>query len=246
MRVVARVPGRFPFAAWAVSLGLVPSLLACSASSSVGVGGNAGTTGGGAGGNAGASGAAGAGSIDAATEVNPPQPVGQCDHLGGVGQWEDITPPVTVLPGNAPCPYGGAFVMNPQDPAMVYRGSCNQGIWRTTDCGATWVHINTGKNGATLDAGRQWTFVIDPVDLNVLYTNSGYGTKSDGAFKSTNVGVDFEEMWPPAEPALAKIVEYNFEGGVAMDPSDHAHLLITFHAKCAPPHTEACFGESTD
>ena len=42
------------------------------------------------------------------------------------------------------------------------------------------------------------------------------------------------------------MVEYNFVAQVVMDPSDHTHLLITFHATCGAPHTEACFGESTD
>jgi hypothetical protein len=202
-------------------------------------GGAAGTSGSGTGG--GGAGARGTGGMGV---VGPP--VGKCDELGAVGEWQNITPPVVPIAGIAPCPYGGAFVMNPHDPAMLYVGSCNQGIWKSTDCGASWEHVNTGKNGATLDGGRQWTFVIDPVDPNVLYTNSGYGSKSNGAFKSVNGGVDWEQMWPPADPALAKVVEYNFVGGVAMDPGDHTHLLITFHAKCAAPHTEACFGESTD
>ncbi len=173
-------------------------------------------------------------------------PVGKCDSLGAVGKWENVTPPVKPLAGNEPCPYGGHFVMNPQDPAMVYVGSCNQGIWKSIDCGASWVHVNTGKNGAALDGGRQWTFVIDPVDPKVIYTNSGYGNMSNGAFKSTNGGVDWEVLWPPADPALAKLVEYNFVGGIAMDPGDHNHLLVTWHAKCAAPHPEACFAESTD
>jgi hypothetical protein len=195
---------------------------------------------GGAGGKVGAGGAGGSGG----SAMQPP--AGKCDKLGAVGKWEDITPPVTVLPLAAPCPYGGHFVVNPQDPTMLYRGSCNQGIWKTTDCGASWVHINTGKNGDVLDSGRQWTFAIDPMDPQILYTNSGYGAKSNGAYKSTNGGVDFEQLWPPADPAQAKIVDYNFVGGIAMDPSDRTHLLITFHAKCASPHTEACFGESKD
>ena len=175
-----------------------------------------------------------------------PHHVSDCSHLAAAGKWENVTPPVKELPGNAPCPYGGAFVMNPQDPATVYVGSCNEGLWKSTDCGASWSHIDTGKNGDVLDGGRQWTFVIDPTDPQVLYTNSGYGSKSNGAFKSTNGGVDWEQIWPPSDPVEAKIVEYNFVGGVAMDPSDHRHLLITFHAKCAAPHPEACFGESKD
>jgi hypothetical protein len=181
---------------------------------------------------------------------------GACDHLAAAGTWQNITPPVAMLHGVAPCPYGGDFVMNPLDPSMLYVGTCNEGVWKTTDCGSTWAHVNTGKNGEALDTGRQWTFLIDPVDPNVLYTNSGYnayiaggtfdGNGVSGAFKSTNGGVDWQVMWPPADPALAMVVQYNFVGHVAMDRSDHQHLLVSFHATCGAGHSAACFGESKD
>jgi hypothetical protein len=186
-------------------------------------------------------------SDDGASEsTGAPHEVTACDSLAAVGSWEEITPPVAPLPDAEPCPYGGAFVMNPQDPAMLYVGSCNQGIWKTEDCGASWTHINTGNNGATLDAGRQWTFAIDPGDPEVLYTNSGYGAFHNGAFKSTNGGVDWEVLWPPADPAFEGIVAYDFVASVVLDPFDSQHLLVSFHATCAPPHSEACFAESPD
>ena len=132
-----------------------------------------------------------------------------CQALAAAGVWENITPPVTMLPGAAPCPYGGAFVENPRDPTMLYVGSCNQGIWKTTDCGADWVHINTGKNGGALDSGRQWTFVIDPVDPNVLYTNSGYkrgcrvalGMETERRARSSRRTAAWtgKSVWPPAD-----------------------------------------------
>jgi hypothetical protein len=169
-----------------------------------------------------------------------------CDGLPGVGVWEEITPPVQPLPDQEPCPYGGAFAMNPQDPAMLWVGSCNQGIWKTSDCGATWEHINTGENGSVLDAGRQWTFAIDPSDPNVLYTNSGYGSFSNGAFKSIDGGVNWTQLWPPADPSLQGIVAYDFVASIVLDPEDPEHMLLSFHATCAPPHPQACFGESDD
>jgi len=188
-----------------------------------------------------------------------PSPVieaGACDALAAAGVWEEITPPVAPLHGIMPCPYGGEFVMNPLDPSVLYVGSCNEGIWKTTDCGSTWNHVNTGKSGEALDTGRQWTFLIDPVDPDVLYTNSGYngyvtggtfdGNGVSGAFKSTNGGVDWQVIWPPSDPALSKVVQYNFVGHLAMDPTDRQHLLVSFHAACAAPHSAACFGESHD
>jgi hypothetical protein len=150
------------------------------------------------------------------------------------------------LAGNAPCPYGGSLAMNPIDTATLYAGSCNEGIWKSTDCGASWVHINTGMNGAVLDGGRQWTFQIDPTNPDVLYTNSGYGSMSNGAFKSTDGGVNWQQIWPPADPALQNVVQYDFVGKIVMDPADHTHLLLSFHATCAAPHSQACFAESAD
>jgi hypothetical protein len=216
--------------------------------------GSAGSTtqsGGSAAGGGGAASSAGTGGSKAAGGSvgggGAPHVVKACDQLPAAGVWEEITPPVMPIEGNAPCPYGGAFVMDPEDPTTLYVGSCNQGIWKSSDCGASWLHINTGSNGATLDAGRQWTFSIDPTDSNVLYTNSGYGSMSNGAFKSTDGGVNWQVLWPPPDqPELAKVVAYNFVAQVMMDPQDHQHLLITFHATCAAPHAEACFGESTD
>lgn len=207
-------------------------------SSSGGASGAGGTSATGAGttGNSGSGGSAG----------SAPHVVKACDDLPAEGVWEEITPPVMPLEGNDPCPYGGAFVMDPQDPTTLYVGSCNQGIWKSSDCGASWLHVNTGENGKTLDNGRQWTFSIDPTDSQVLYANSGYGSSSNGAFKSTDGGVNWQQLWPPADEALAKVVEYNFVAQVVLDPSDPQHLLITFHAKCAAPHSEACFGESSD
>jgi hypothetical protein len=175
--------------------------------------------------------------------------VGTCEALGDVGQWEEITPPEVSLPGPADCPFGtNSFVVDPVNEGTVYLGTCNQGIWKSTDCGSSWVHINTGRGAEALDRARQWTFAIDPTQPDVLYTNAGYGGGgSNGFFKSTNGGVDWDEIWPPAgDPAWAGVVEYGFGGSISMDPLDPRHLLISFHARCLGAHADACLGESRD
>jgi hypothetical protein len=179
-----------------------------------------------------------------------------CDSLAPAGTWENITPPVVPLSGNAPCTFGGAFAMNPLDTSNLYVGSCNEGIWKTTDCGATWAKIDTGTNGGALDNGRQWTFLIDPVNPDILYTNSGYNewipsgnwanNGVSGAFKSVNGGVDWEVIWPPADGTLANVVTNNFAGQMVMDPNNREHILLSFHAQCAAPYNSACFAESND
>jgi hypothetical protein len=187
-----------------------------------------------------------------------PHTVAACDALAGVGEWEEITPPDVKpqLPGPGDCTYGvGSFVVDPNNPAVVILGTCQMGVWKTTDCGANWSRLNTGENGEVLDHGRQWTFEIDPMNPDILYANSGYnhwieggdweGNGINGLFKSTNGGTDWYMIWPP-EGDLADKVDYAFVGSVEIDPLDHLHLLLTFHAECNAPYTNACVGESTD
>ena len=173
--------------------------------------------------------------------------MGACDSLGAPGQWQEITPP-GVIPGPADCTFGSqAFVIDPFDSAVIYLGTCQDGIWKSTDCGATWARIDTGANSERLFAGRQWTMAIDPVVPGVLYANSGYDVhSSSGLYKSVNGGVDWSVVWPPSDPALANVVDYGFVGGVQLDPTDHLHLLLSFHARCHAPYTDACLGESFD
>jgi hypothetical protein len=175
--------------------------------------------------------------------------VGKCNNLPAAGTWEEVTPPQVKaqLPGSGNCTYGvDPLGVDPVHSGTVYFGSCNMGIWKSTDCGSNWTHINTGRNGSTLDTGRQWTWAIDPMNPDVLYTNSGYGASSNGAFKSTNGGVDWDPLWPPADPNLQNVVAYNFVSLVEIDPLDHNHLLLSFHATCNPPYAAACFAESLD
>jgi hypothetical protein len=165
-----------------------------------------------------------------------------CDEIGEVGVWEEVTPPIADL-GD----YGTSrFAVDPVNSGTVYLGTSSLGIWKTTDCGASWVHINTGADGGSdaathcptsawtghncaelLDTGRQWTLVLDPVDTEVLFANNGYGAGSAGLFKSTNGGVDWYEVWPPADGVPDGTT--GFVGDVRMDPENHLHLLLGFH-----------------
>jgi hypothetical protein len=145
--------------------------------------------------------------------------------------------------------YGAeALAVDPTNPATVYFGTDAMGIWKSTDCGAkgSWARVNTGKNGSALDSSMQWTLTIDPTDPQVLYANSGYGAQGSGAWKSANGGVDWDPLWPPADAALANVVQYDFVHKVRIDPKNHQHLLIAFHAPCNPPYAKNCLAESQD
>lgn len=181
------------------------------------------------------------------SEGGPPPVLGACDGLAAAGTFEDITPP-EVEAGFGVVQDGGgafAFAVDPVNQGTVYLGTVRQKVWKSTDCGASWTHITTGTNGDAVDSGMNWTFAIDPVEPEVVYTNSGYGT--NGLFKSSNGGVDWEPVWPPPDqPELAAAFTYNFANVVALDPDDHRHMLLTFHESCLPPHTATCIAESHD
>jgi hypothetical protein len=209
---------------------------------STGAAGRASSTGGGGGGGAREAGDAAGSMSDAGPAMHV---ITACSNLPEKGTWQDTTP-AEVTAKFAKQQYGViALAMNPKNPAVVYFGTHQIGIWKSTDCGSSWAHVNTGENGAVLDGGFQWSVAIDPESPEVLYANSGYSSSS-GAWKSTNGGVDWKPLWPPQDPELAKVVAYNFVHKIRIDPFDHQHVLVSFHAACSAPYKSACIAESKD
>lgn len=176
--------------------------------------------------------------------MNPPAPpavVHDCSGLGAKGEFQNITPPDIKSDG----PF--AIAVDPVNHGTMYCGTVHQGVYKTTDCGASWTRIATGKLGAQVSSGMNWTLVVDPIEPNVVYTNSGYGSNGNGLYKSINGGVDFETIWPPEkQPEIAKAFMYNFANVIALDPLDHHHILLTFHEECLAPHPKTCIAESED
>jgi hypothetical protein len=142
-----------------------------------------------------------------------------------------------------------AFVLDPQHPGTVFLGVGHDTntvktapvLWKTTDCGASWTHVNTGAHGADLDSAYLWTLVLDPAHPDVLYTASGYGP--NGVYKSTNGGVDWAQILPDA---IAQVLIYGgFIERITMDPTDGQHLIVSPHFNCQNGHTN-CIVETKD
>jgi hypothetical protein len=202
------------------------------------------------------------------------QVIGGCSNLLAAGTWQNITPPTLnmsewCMPYNGTCPnpgvtangqigtYGAnAFVLDPINAGTVYLGTSSLGIWKSTDCGSTWVHINTGRNGTILDAGRNWTMVIDPTNSQVLYTVAGYG--QGGLYKSTNGGVDWTQVLTQnilnvtGGSSCAATNNVQPCGGfgafmekITMDPTNNEHLLAGFHADCTGTPLPGATADST-
>jgi hypothetical protein len=200
-------------------------------------GGSSGTGGKATGGSSGTGGAATGGS--SGTGGSPPIVVGACDALPAAHTFQNVTPS-GVGTSNF------TFAIDPVNAGTVYLGTSQKGVFKSTDCASTWTHIDTGKNGAAMDSGMNWTFVVDPTDPKILYSNAGYGSGTNGAYKSKNGGVDWDPVWPPPDGTLGNVVQYNFANVFAMDPADHMHLLLTFHATCSAPYAESCIAETKD
>lgn len=151
---------------------------------------------------------------------------------GPIGTWLDISPAgvsLTYNPSGTPPPanFGmQTIALSAASPQTLYVGTCNQGIWKSTNRGASWVKCNTGTLGADLDAGRNWTMAVDPTDANIVYTVAGFGTITQGVFKSTDGGVNWVQKFTSTEFTNATADVY----AIAINPVDHLHLLVTFHS----------------
>jgi hypothetical protein len=177
-----------------------------------------------------------------------------CTNLPTVGAWEDITP--TSQRGLDGTVYNAqALMLDPFDAQTVWLGTAppdqktadqRTGLFKSTDCGSTWSHVNTGKNGAALDGSSLWSMAIDPVDEGVMYAVAAGGAL--GLFKSTNGGVDWEQLFAPGSE-YATHAQYNFVGAIAIDATNHRHLVATSHGACSAPYGSngsACQAETMD
>jgi hypothetical protein len=199
---------------------------------------------GGAGGSAGTViGGAGNGGSGGASMGKPPTMVAPCDKLPAAGKWEEITPPgVATSDALALDPFTAGTLWLGADP--IGGGTPGLGgLFKSSDCGATWKHVNTGTNGSVVDGSHMWSLAIDPVDAGVIYAVGAYGPQ--GLWKSTDAGVNWVQLFPQGSE-FAKVVQYSFASNVSMDPHDHKHLVVGTHANCAAPYDPVCQAESTD
>ena len=224
--------------AW-VPLGVLLAFApACGSGSDRGTG-DAGATGGGhdAGADAGGKGPDAGSTVYIAPAYDGGPPPDPCPDGGPCAQWENVTPPGVDIAYVAIQNYGLQSLAGavPDAPQTLYLGTCDQGVYRTTDGANTWTKIDTGSfvnndgtpytaqgpGGNPVDSGRNWTMAVDPTDSNVVYTCPGYGF-SQSLWKSTNGGVDWREMIGSAAATSSNSVY-----SIAIDPLDHLHLVLT-------------------
>ena len=218
-------------------------LLGCAGAGAPGGGGSGGASVANGGAAAGGNGGADATVADA-RELPESAPVDRviaaCNGLGGVDELQDITPPGTDLSNNGVV----QVLVHPKVAGTVYAGVDRRGLFKSTDCGASWTKVNTGRNGSLIDTGTPWSMAMDPVLPDVIYAGSLYG-QDNSLLKSVNGGVDWDSLWPRGSE-IASTVEYNFLQDLSIDPTDHQHVVVTFHANCKSAFGTGCMAETKD
>jgi hypothetical protein len=167
------------------------------------------------------------------TQTLPPLP---CDKLPGAGNWENISP--QGLSDTT------ALIEDPFEAGTVWLGTTNGGLHKSTDCGATFTHVSTGRGADEFNTKGQGqlSMAVDPIDKGVIYVFK-YG--GHGVLKSTNGGVDWDQTIA-ADSEVAKAIPSRYIDSISMDPSDHKHLVTSNHVNCNAPYNPTCMAETTD
>jgi len=158
-------------------------------------------------------------------------------YAQGLGVWNNVTPSGIDLAASLNNDNYGVqdVVVDPVRPTDAYAFTCHQGVWKSTDYGATWTGpINTGTGGATL-TGKQWTAAIDndphrnPATPPTLWTSNGNAAL--GILKSVDGGVSWTHYSTHNQTAAA-VNNYYAEDTYAfdLDPYDNRHMLSGFHS----------------
>jgi photosystem II stability/assembly factor-like uncharacterized protein len=179
-----------------------------------------------------------------AAHSRPPPPVSPCPASDGgddVGVWTDVSPPAFHDPSNmqtwavAVHPLDGSVFAAAGNVTNGGKPPISTGVYKSSDCGASWAKVSTGAHGSDLATGDPWALLIDPAAPDTMYVDNGYGDDST-LFQSTNGGVD----WQPLNIDPCGVTKPAFAQAVSIDPTNHLHLALTFHETCNATGTTTC------
>lgn len=137
------------------------------------------------------------------------------------GTWQPVAPPGPTTDPNfhhAGGNFGFQSIAAAPD-GTLYVSADYQGLWRSTDQGATWVKVSTD---GTLETGTPWTIQVDPFNSDVLWANAGYG--AGGPLRSTNGGATWSLR------AVGAPTQSNDVYSIALDPAVEGHMLVAWHS----------------
>jgi hypothetical protein len=193
---------------------------------------------------------AGSAQTDSGTQVTPPPVATPCDADGGlgpVGVWQPIWLPQSFLPD--PKLETSSVAVDPHDQAVYVAagsytngGDSGTGVYRSSDCGATFQLASTGMDSMQVASGDPWVLRADASVPGTIYLVVGYGAPG-GLYESTDRGANWNQLaispWEPANMPLTP-------QALGMSPSSDKTLALSFHDDCTSPYSALCFGVTTN
>jgi photosystem II stability/assembly factor-like uncharacterized protein len=147
------------------------------------------------------------------------------------GQWVNITPPGLDLSADA---YGcSRLAMDPCRPYTLYVCVDQQGIYKTTDGGATWARLGTPP--ASPNYSTSVTYLDSPLDVKIDPNNPDHLYAVQGVRGSTLgfwVSEDGGSTWtkPAGFVSGEQTTWTNDVYWMSVDPTDFGHVLLSFHS----------------
>lgn len=137
-------------------------------------------------------------------------------------QWTSIGPHPMVFASNAFSGRVAALAIDPLDTNILYAGTADGGVWKTTDGGAHWQPLTDTQNSLTIGSIK-----LDPTNPDIIYVGTGeaddglesyYGA---GLLKSSDGGTTWQNIQAPfvTNGNSVRI------GSIDIDPSDSNVLL---------------------
>ena len=125
-------------------------------------------------------------------------------------QWTSMGPqPIGVSNGLTYAGRVTTIATHPTNANILYAGSNNGGIWKSTDLGASWTPLNE-----TLAFPAITSIAIDPVDPNIMYAVTAARTYPSRLLRSTDAGTTWAESSLTASGRTLI-----FAGKIVIDPS---------------------------
>jgi len=149
------------------------------------------------------------------------------------GVWTNITPPA---PGFSST-YGTiSLAIDPNNHGILYEVVDTGGLWKSTNCGASWTLLGTPPAVSASPSNRYTTpyldspiqIVIDPGDSTHLIATQGVRGTALGFWVSHNSGATW--TMPTAFYKLATTTTTNDVTEFAVDPSNFNHIILGSHS----------------
>jgi photosystem II stability/assembly factor-like uncharacterized protein len=131
-----------------------------------------------------------------------------------------------------------ALAINPSDPAVVYAGCANGGVWKSTDFCRTWTSVFDNQSTSSIG-----DLAIDPQNPAVLYAGTGEQNSlrsyypGTGVYKSTDGGASWN---------LAGLDSSYSIGRIAINPMNPAELYVAAMGSLRRPTQQRGVYKSTD